>query len=293
MTDYLRFAFILSCVFLSGFTTYLNIIHNVEFPPNHYWFCALNNTILFISTLCSLLFIISMTFERFYSIIKPHKAASFNTVQRANIIIICIVLFSTVYNSLHLFISAEEGKQCVPYGAAMDKPYGQFYYWLSFMVHFAVPFVLLLIMNSFIIHTLRKRSTLRAIPDDRTNSGNQGQGQNAKMKSSEKQIFIILLLVTFAFLILTTPSYILFLYVMFYDYQQSAFSFAGFFLFHNVGQKTYYTNYGINFFHYVISGQKFRTDLVNLFKICKDKGNNLKPTNFTESSVATINSSVA
>ena len=241
-----------------------------------------------------------MTFERFYSIIKPHKAASFNTVKKAKITIISVVIFSTLYNTPHLFISSEEGKQCVPYGAAMDKPYGQFYYWLSFMVHFAVPFVLLLIMNSFIIHTLRTRSVsnLKAIPDDTQGQGQsqgqgQGQGQNAKMKSSEKQIYIILLLVTFSFLILTTPSYVLFLYVMFYDYQQSAYSFAGFFLFHNVGQKTYYTNYGINFFLYVISGQKFRTDLVNLFKICKCKENGSKHSYLNESSITTIPSSVA
>ena len=159
----------------------------------------------------------------------------------------------------------------------MDKPY-----WLSFMVNFAVPFVLLLIMNSFIIHTLRTRSNLRAaVPPEVMTSAKLGQGQSqgqrSKMKSSERQVFVILLLVTFAFLILTTPSYVLFLYVMFYDYQQSAASFAGFFLFHNVAQKTFYTNYGINFFLYVISGQKFRTDLFNLFKvICKFPRNNSK-----------------
>ena len=235
-----------------------------------------------------------MTFERFYSIIRPHKAASFNTIKKAKITIISIILFSTLYNIPHLFISSEEGRQCVPYGAAMDKPCGQFYYWLSFMVHFAVPFVLLLIMNSFIIHTLRTRSVSNLKATSGDNSGNQnqgqGQGQNTKMKSSEKQIYITLLLVTFAFLILTTPSYVLFLYVMFYDYQQSAYSFAGFFLFHNVGQKTYYTNYGINFFLYVVSGQKFRTDLVNLFKVCKCKENSSKPSNLSESSIASVTS---
>ena len=239
-----------------------------------------------------------MTIERFYSIIKPHKAASFNTVKKAKITIISVIIFSTLYNTPHLFISSEEGKQCVPYGAAMDKSYGQFYYWLSFMVHFAVPFVLLLIMNSFIIHTLRTRSVSnpKAMSDDNPavkNQGqDQGQGQNAKMKSSEKQIYIILLLVTFSFLILTTPSYVLFLYVMFYDYQQSAYSFAGFFLFHNVGQKTYYTNYGINFFLYVISGQKFRTELVNLFKISKYKEHGSKLNNLNESSIVIITSPV-
>ena len=34
----------------------------------------------------------------------------------------------------------------------------------------------------------------------------------------------------------------------------------------HISQKSYFTNYGINFFLYVISGQKFRSDLVSLFK---------------------------
>ena len=223
------------------------------------------------STLCSTLFILSMTFDRFYSIIRPHMAASFNTVKRAKITIVGIIVFSVLYNIPHLFISSEEGKQCVPYGTAMGKSYGQFYYWLSFVVHFAAPFILLLIMNSVIIHTIRTRSNLR-INQDGGQQG-QGQGHSSKMKSSEKQIYLILLLVTFAFLILTTPSYVLFLYIMFYDYEQSLYSFAGFFLFHNVGQKTYYTNYGINFFLYVMSGHKFRSDLVKLFQCNKSKPN--------------------
>ena len=36
---------------------------------------------------------------------------------------------------------------------------------------------------------------------------------------------------------------------------------AGFHLFYQIGD----TNHGINFFLYVISGQKFRSDLINLF----------------------------
>ena len=39
----------------------------------------------------------------------------------------------------------------------------------------------------------------------------------------------------------------------------------GFYLYYNVAQKLHYTNHGINFFLYVISGQKFRNDLVRLF----------------------------
>ena len=102
-----------------------------------------------------------------------------------------------------------------------------------------------------------------------TQSESQGrnEGQSSKLKNSEKQIFILLLLVTFAFLILTTPGYAMILYVNFVDYTKSPKSFAEYYLIYNIGQKTYYTNYGINFFLYVISGQKFRSDLINIFKL--------------------------
>ena len=50
------------------------------------------------------------------------------------------------------------------------------------------------------------------------------------------------------------------------DYQKSPKTLAEFYLFHHVAQKLFYTNYGINFYFYVISGQKFRRDLLNLFR---------------------------
>ena len=70
------------------------MVHGIDMPPNHSWHCASTTFVLFFSTLCSTLFILSMTFDHFYSIIRPHKAALFNTVKRARIIILCIIIFS-------------------------------------------------------------------------------------------------------------------------------------------------------------------------------------------------------
>ena len=47
--------------------------------------------------------------------------------------------------------------------------------------------------------------------------------------------------------------------------------YAGFHLFYHVGEKTFYSNNGINFFLYVISGQKFRSDLIKIFTCCKNE----------------------
>ena len=222
-------------------------------------------TMLYMSGLCSTLFILSMTFERFYSIIRPHKAASFNTVKRARITIVCIVIFSILINVPHLYITANNGKSCVPFGKLMQTIHGEMYYWFSVALNFVIPLTLLLLLNSVIIHTLRKRSM-----SELRKSGNKGEGENGnhvtKMKSSENQMFVLLLLVNFAFLIFTIPPYSLSLYIKFVDYRKSPALLAGFYLFHSVGQKAYYTNYGINFYLYIISGHKFRSDVVNLFK---------------------------
>ena len=128
-------------------------------------------------------------------------------------------------------------------------------------------------MNSVIIHTLRKRSRSNITRSDTVNQG-QGQshheGESHKGKNSETQIYIILLLITFGFLILTTPNYAMFLYAILYDFEQSPEAFAGYHLFYNVLRQTYYTNHAINFYLYVISGQKFRADLIALFKSSGD-----------------------
>ena len=184
-------------------------------PPGPFWYCTVSMTVLFSAFLCSTLFIMSMTFDRFYSVIRPHKDASFNTVKRAKFSIYSIIICSMLYNIPHLFISNNNNWECLPYGRAMGKPYGQFYYWLSFVVNFALPFVLLLSMNSVIIHKIRIRPITAT-----TNQNSQTVGKlpNFKPKTSESQMFAILLLVTFGFLILTTPGYIFFLCVMTFDF---------------------------------------------------------------------------
>ena len=213
------------------------------------------------SSMCSVYFIITMTSERLYSIIMPHKAASFNTVKRAKITIGIIVVFSMLYNIPHLFITVFDGQRCIPYAKPIKKFDNQFYYWFSFVLMFALPFVLLLAMNSVIIHTLRKRSS--------SPMSKKTEAELVKTKNDEKQIFVILLLVTFGFFILTTPGYMMVLYVLVVDFSKTPRSFATYHLLYHIGQKTYFTNSAINFFLYVISGQKFRTDLVNLFRSSK------------------------
>ena len=243
---------------------YLNQVHHVDFPPDQFWHCTFAMTAFMSSSVCSTYLSISMTFERFYSIIQPHKAASINTVKRAKKTIFCIILCSILFSIPHVSITATSGKGCIPYLGGLRDTYGLLYYWISLIVHFVFPFICLLIMNSVIIHTLRNRPTIRPRSDQGQVQG-QNESHQSKLRSSERNVFITLLLVTFAFLILSTPSYV-FLFLMIDTTQRTPFSTAIFHLFLQVAGNMHYTNSGINFFLYVLSGRKFRADLLKLFK---------------------------
>ena len=227
-------------------------------PSGSQLYCIVRITSVFASALCGVLLILAMTFDRFYGIIRPHKASSFNTVKRAKVTCLIIIIFSIIYNIPHIFFTLNRGYDCIPYGNAMVYTTGVIYYWLSFIVNYSFPFVALLVMNSFIIHTIRTRKKFLS-------------GTEQKMKTSERQTFIILLLVTFSFLLLTTPAYMLFLFNMIIDFNQSPKHKADFQLFYVISQKTRYTNNGINFFLYILSGTKFRNDFKHLFG-CGDSG---------------------
>ena len=243
---------------------YLNQVHHVDFPPDQFWHCTCAMTAFMSASMCSTYLTISMTFERFYSIIQPHKAASFNTVKRAKKTISCTVVSSITFSIPHVFITAVSGKGCIPYLGGLKATYGLLYYWISLIVHFIFPFISLLVMSSVIIHTLRNRTIIRPRADQGQVQG-QNESHQPKMGSSERHIFVTLLLVTFAFLILSTPSYV-FLFLMIDTTKRTPISTAIFHLFLQVAGNMHYTNSGINFFLYVLSGRKFRADLLRLFQ---------------------------
>ena len=205
-----------------------------------------------------------MTFERLYSIIMPHRAASFNTVNKAKAIILSIIVFSIIFNIPQLFTSTNFGQLCVSFGTGSERTEVKIYYWLTFIIPIFIPFILLLSMDSVIIHTLRTRFNFTA-KSPTVQGQSSDPGQTTKIQQSDKQIFILLLLVTFTFLILNTPVNVMIFYIN-YVPGSTPYYHAGVHLFYHVAEKAYFTNYAINFILYVLSGQKFRKDLVKLFQ---------------------------
>ena len=230
-------------------------------PLSKQWYCCLKMYTFSVAFHSSCYLLIIMTFERFYSIIQPHKAASLNTVKRARIIIIGIFTFYLTYSIPFLFIGDHNGISCVINRFASVNVLGEMYHWITEVVIFIFPFLSLLSMNSVIIHTLRKRSKSHILG---SMSQSETTNQQLTNKHPEKQIVTMLLLVTFVFLLLNLPVRSVVFYINFSSGNTPDY-YAGFNLGYQIGEKSSYTNHGINFFLYVISGQKFRTDLRNLF----------------------------
>ena len=252
-------------LYISGLSLYVNTTFNVSVYSSQLRHYVSAITISTLSSRTSTYIIIAMTFERCYSIVKPHKAASFNTVKRANFTISCIVLFHVIYCLPLLYTTAPSGGVCLVFHRGIEHFLVRIYYWFNQFHGFGLPFVVLLIMNSIIINKLRRRPKL-------LQKKKEGQiecsplGNVTKLKTSERQIIIMLLFITFSFLILMIPSCFRLFFSSFVNFKTSPYLYAIFHLSTAIGGKAYTTNYAINFYLYVISGQKFRSDLIQLFK---------------------------
>ena len=168
--------------FLQGIAVYLDEVLEVNMPPNKHWYCCLQMYNYTSAFLCSAYLLISMTFERFYSIIRPHKAASFNTVKKARIIIVCIFIFYFTYSIPFLFIGGHNGISCVINRFASGNILGEMHHWLNEVFVFVFPFLSLLTMNSVIIHTLRKRSKLNYLA-----SANHDESRKSTFKKQKSR----------------------------------------------------------------------------------------------------------
>ena len=186
--------------------------------------------------------VVAMTIDKFIAIKWPHKAALYSTPKR-------------VIGSV-CFASAAEG--------IIAKVYS----WVSFVLNAVIPFTMLIYMNSVIVQAVRKGRNVfgNNERDGPENSYNRhvvstvNKMREKAMKNAENQLTIMLLLVTTLVLVLLIPTYIRFIFITFFEPDTPEKHGIAMLVF-QISHKLYHTNFGINFFLYCISGQKFRNDL--------------------------------
>ena len=224
----------------------------VDFPPNLRWYCSIDLYVVLTNMMAGTFIILSMTFDRWFSIVYPHKASSFNTLKRAKITLVIILLFSVIFNLPQIYVGSFLGRKCVPFGAHFDELRVKLFYWAHTFLANMGPFLALLSMNSVIIYKVRNRARNLNIEKDNKSA------ENAQMT-------VLLLSVSFVFLLLNTPSQVYYLIDMYVDFTKTPKDFGTFSLVFNIAKHCHFSNSGVNFFLYVLSGSKFRNDLIAVF----------------------------
>ena len=226
-----------------------------------------------------------MTFDRFLAIRFPFKATTWCTPRRARLTVIVGFNFSLVYSSPFLYTSGlANPRVCV--AIKSHDLFPQVYSWVNTGLNSVVPFLSLLIMNAFIITTIRQRRKYfqesmkgKGVGDtkemsmkkerEKKDTENAAEKAEKQQRFKENQLTVMLLLVTFMFLILTLPQYARYLVAAILDYDCDASTYAGYMFLVHLTNKLSFTNNACNFFLYCVGGSKFREDLKDVCKCGK------------------------
>ena len=214
--------------------------------------------------------IMFMTFDKFYAIQFPLKAAHFCTPKRALKISIINLLTVVIICCPQIYFSGLIG-MCIRY--TKDKWYTSIYAIIFILYYPVVPITSLFFMNFSIIKSLWQRRK------------NTDITQNSK-QHIEWQVTMMLILVSTVFVILLSPFEVRAIYVYFIGKGSTPKSFAKFALAFSITNALLYANNTINFYLYLLSGKKFRNDLQMLFG---NKSSSLRESN---SSVQTVSNDI-
>ena len=220
----------------------------------HLWECKTSAYFAGFSLQLTTYLVIAMTLDKYIAIKWPHRAATYSTPRRVKIIIFTIVTSVVLYNLPKYFTTAVVAGSC--YSSSVKGIFTKIYSWFNIVLNAVIPFTLLIHMNYIIVKTVRNS---RKMFKNHSQIATMNKRQRT-MKSAENQLTTMLLLVTSLFLILLLPTYIRYIYSAFVSSDTPS-EFATSIFFSEISYKLYFTNSGINFFLYCVSGQKFRNDL--------------------------------
>ena len=221
--------------------------------------CKVVNYIRYLGRVWSSLIVMTVSIERFVSILSPLRTARRSRPNCARMIILFLLVFSSLLSSpifTFLGISTHNGKQ---FCYITPEQSGYFLVWcMSWVVAFEmiVPGFVILIVTGMIIYKLALASSLRTLL--------QGNGV-FRGRRSEKQTNATLIAVASAFLLLRLPyviSYCLYLDIVLTKDKicDPLFEYRAFAVY-AISYIFAILNYSINFVLYFVAGSSFRKEL--------------------------------
>ena len=239
------------------------------------WFrteCYLFGYLFHVFSLASAMLIVILTIDRFIAICHPLKRTSWCTHTKArHVAIFVFPVTFLVELPYYFFVRIIDKTTCAGFGAQGRA--SLVLSWVYMFINAWLPFIAIIILNTYIIVTVRRstkltlrdnghsRSTVTSIGSGRCEAPSTGEASNDLRASRDKQLLVMLLLVSFALLVLLLPIHIRYVAFLFINQYQSADALALYVLLYNFTNKLAVTNSAVNFILYSIAGSRFRQDL--------------------------------
>ena len=215
-------------------------------------------------------FLVTMTIHRAVSTVWPHGTTKLLKRCSAGKIVVFSVAFCTLSNAHilygHSLVAANKGQTTLCFFTYVSEKYGQFFnsvwVWVDMVVAVFLPFACLLVTNTVLIRKVGQ--SLREARDS------LAEGRSDPFASRDKKLSsmtITLIATSVAFLLLTSPIVV---YMIWYgtlasDALNDVRLRATNDLASNASLVLWYTNLGINFYLYCLTGARYRAEFVRLF----------------------------
>ncbi|XP_064612607.1 delta-type opioid receptor-like [Liolophura sinensis] len=224
--------------------------------------------------------ILFMTVDRLIAICFPFKVSAVSTKKNVTLAMISLALFQAGVNC-HYFFSNQEtfrggGITCTT--KPEFKDFRTKTVWVFFTLSSIIPcggvLLMNLVMGAIMIHTSR---TTAKLTEDEKMTG---------VSRQTRKVTLMLMTVSVAFLVLVTPGPVFYLYLTYWNYRASTEQTALYYLLRETVNAFINADHAINFFLYFLSGTKFRTSFLAIFRGSGKKSQVSRSTVLTSSNTA-------
>ncbi|CAH1795610.1 unnamed protein product [Owenia fusiformis] len=219
--------------------------------------CKIHTFLTYTCTQYSSWILVALTFERFVTVYFPLRSKTLCT-RKTSISSLAVFLGLIISLNLHFYWTVNIGKYgCDVYDHSLFRFMGLIWPWIDLCVTSFLPFIIMLVCNTTIIICLvkerNKRLHLTKLSEQTTNNLRKTTGAT-----------IMFITVTFTFLVLTCPLAIYLTFWKYWSKGATPHTKAVLDLAWAIINMLQYTNNGINFYLYCLSGPRFRGELKQL-----------------------------
>ena len=250
-------------------TLWIGEISGNEFKNYNKWSCKTIIMLGYTATDYSVWLLIAVTVERYIATVHVLRASTMCTTSRARKVIVAILFILIAINS-HFFWTADIKKRYSTLdpmcGAAegYDDLVTNIWPWIDAIIYSFLPFLIIMTLNGLIINRVKVAKRGReGLSESASHTGKGLISRPCRPAHHEgsARITFMLLIISFTFLLTTLPVNITMIVQAIMGSTKDPVTLAKYNLAQTVTRLLMFTNHSINFFLYLMTGQKFRQQL--------------------------------